>query len=344
MDLNKELKQLLDLNKQATSKKSTSLDIKRLNYYILQLFNNGVEYSDLVKEILNKKLISKETRTELICRITEQKICPTLEYNSEIGFDANVSQFKTINNVAQSTIGVFNSKWSDNIKKYNSKVNTMRDSNINALTKTFMLLEQVGIEQNVIKLSEVQVGKLDSKSFNKTCFSKLKGFHNKTYEIEGKLHAAEVSLFGGQQKYNEICKILSGELAFDDYAKSVINEAINSYKSYLEVLNYFNGFVNTQIVGDGGKYNFKVLDKGEYVYQHKPSNSYNMGSLVKEFNEQLEEGVVKSLFKIQAENHFVFEEEETTAPIEEAQTSTENIFEDEVVESPFESSEDASEM
>lgn len=306
-EFNKKLSILKDLYK--NSKKSR-LDTKRLNYYIIECLNNELGYEDLIKGVMGYKFFGKLNKAKLICRITEQKIHPILTYNSSISYSASKEQFKDIYNVAQVDMKVENSNWFKNVAKYNSFAKTIKAENIPNLAKTFMLLEQVGIEENVVNMSRNYVGKLSAKERVKVDFKKLIGFHNDKFETEDKLRYAEISLFGGQQKYNELKRVLSGEVPFDKNAKDVLNNAIATYKSYLELISYFNGNVNIQVVGDAGKYNFKILNRGELVYRERTNGIDNMSSVVNDFNHQLECGIVKEIYGCRARNHIYMSTEE----------------------------------
>jgi hypothetical protein len=161
-------------------------------------------------------------------------------------------------------------------------------------------MEQVGLESSVLT---------NMQNFTKSKLKKFapkanaKKFLNCKHEVETPMTKAKIAILGGQEKYDELMKILRGETPFDANANKVLQEALKACNGFGQLVESLNSSICTKIQGDYRvAHQMQSIKDGHAVPQPGVGDSRTMGICIAEMSSMLKLEVVDKIYDLQAQN------------------------------------------
>lgn len=259
-ELRRSFRVLRDLNKKAFSKNATNDDVKRLNYYIIELGHAGVKFNDFCKYIAGKVITQDEFN--LLCRSYEQLASPTLIYDPSISYNGNM---KAVKPTVSSEELVKNSNWYKYIHKYFDGIMSiskleeyekMGESEIIRFSQCYMLIEQVGRERSVAE----KVKEYLSKEKSPIALTKVRvvSYHHRELEVVTRINKIANIVYGDMAFRKELVNISNKPICENvEEFKHVRRALAIINKGFLPLCNYFALRGDNNTIGDTTVYSFR---------------------------------------------------------------------------------------
>lgn len=321
------VKQLFDLRKKAMAKNATELDVLRYTYFSMEVVKDNLQeeqFTALLKEVYSTKFRQLESIQEVVCRLMQARTCPALFYDESITSKSpNLAEVK---NRADVIMCVERSNWKQVTTDY-FKTKNLAPGKVEDYTKALMLLEQIGLE-NAVALNVQKYTKSKLKAFIGK--SKCKGFLSCKHEVQSAMTKAKIAVLGGQEKYDELMKILSGEIPFDERANGVLKEALKNCNGFGQLINNLNASVNRPTIGD---YRIahqiqKINERtGLRIPQPGENGTKTMGMCLADFASVLKLEIVDKIYDLQSE-HGIYQNPPEEVQVQEKQPTPAVVVEE----------------
>ena len=306
------VKQLFDLRKKAMSKNATEQDVLRYTYFSMEVVKDNLQeenFTALLGAVYGAKFKGVEAIQQVAYRLMQSRVAPALFYNEDVS-STSPNLTTEVRNRADVINCVENSNWKKYMEPYFNGKN-LPDGKIEDYTKALMLMEQIGLEGSITsrtqKYAESKLKKSASKSTLKKIQSKAgaKSFLSRNYEVDSAMTKAKIAVLGGQEKYDELMKILNGEVPFDSNANKLIQEAINSCNEFGKIVQALTMSSNIKYKGD---YNTLIqlqdIEKGHKVPIKGEEENLTMGVCLSQLNDMLQ-SQMNDMYYIQLQNGIV---------------------------------------
>ncbi len=305
------IKQLFDLRKKAMSKNATELDVLRYTYFSMEVVKDNLQeekFTALLGAVYGARFKRLGDIQEVACKIMQARTAPALFYNEELS-STSPSLATEVRNRIDVVMCVENSNWKKYIEPYYNT--NLPEGKLEDYTKALMLMEQIGMESSVVSRTQKYAESKLKSSVSKSIFkkiqskSKVKSFLNSNYEVESILDKAKITVLGGQEKYDELMKILNGEVPFDSNANKLIQEAINNCNEFGKIVESLTISTNIKYKGDyNALIQLQELENGHKVPTKGEEENLTMGGCLSQLNNMLQKQM-NDMYYIQLQNGIV---------------------------------------